>query len=187
MPAFSHNAFHITKLNIQISCLKCHHDLFSSARLFSTTAIRSAGRLTRQRRGLFRWLNGPGAVFREPRSDGVNYLTVYDSGGRLRPDGGAVGVSDDELSDEELDSESTSTDDTEAYQPFPMNPQFHSQPVLSEELKEAIWYMVTERGMSVRKLSATYGIDMRRVGAVLRLKEIEKRWEQEVRTFIFQQ
>ena len=64
--------------------------------------------------------------------------------------------------------------------PFPMNQQFRSQPVLSEELKEEIYRRVMIEKRSVRDVSAALGVEMRRVGAVVRLKAIEKQWEQEV-------
>ena len=64
--------------------------------------------------------------------------------------------------------------------PFPMNPKFRSQPVLSEELKDEIYKRVMEEKKSVRDVSAALGVEMRRVGAVVRLKAVEKQWEQEV-------
>ena len=69
---------------------------------------------------------------------------------------------------------------TEDLMPFPMNPQFRSQHVLSEELKDAIYERVMVGGQSVRNVSATLGVEMNRVGAVVRLKALEKEWEKEV-------
>ena len=181
MTPISHHGTSIITLN---TCFKCRYAFRSFTRDFSSTPTPQLRRITKQRRGLLRWLNGPGAVFRESRTDGVNYLTAYDPSGRLKDNGGAVGTPEDDLSDEEIDSDEVSEAGTEAYQPFPMNPQFHSEPVLSEDLKEAIWHMVTQQGTSVRKVSATYEVDMRRVGAVVRLKEMEKQWVREVRHFL---
>ena len=64
--------------------------------------------------------------------------------------------------------------------PFPMNSQFRSHPVLSEELRDEIYKRIAEEKKSVRDVSAALGVEMRRVGAVVRLKAIEKQWEQEV-------
>ena len=74
---------------------------------------------------------------------------------------------------------------TEDLMPYPMNPQFRSQHVLSEELKDAIYERVMIGGQSVRNVSATLGVEMNRVGAVVRLKALEKEWEKEVCHLIF--
>ena len=70
---------------------------------------------------------------------------------------------------------------TEDLMPFPMNRQFRSQHVLSEELKDAIYERIMEEGSSVRNVSAALGVEMNRVAAVVRLKAVEKQWEKEVR------
>ncbi|OHF03359.1 hypothetical protein CORC01_01412 [Colletotrichum orchidophilum] len=64
-------------------------------------------------------------------------------------------------------------------QPFPMNPFFRSQPVLSEELREEVFTRVKNKKESLKLVSAELGIDVRRVAAVVRMKEIEKQWEAE--------
>lgn len=61
--------------------------------------------------------------------------------------------------------------------PFPLNPAFHSTPVLSEELREHVYRLWAERGESVEVISARYGIAMERVAAVLRMKQMEKDWD----------
>jgi hypothetical protein len=61
--------------------------------------------------------------------------------------------------------------------PFPLNRTFISQPVLSDELREEIWLRVMKDEKTVREVSAELGVEMRRVGAVVRLKEVEKEWE----------
>ncbi len=71
-------------------------------------------------------------------------------------------------------------ENTEDLIPFPMNRQFRSQHVLSEELKDAIYERVMVEGQSVRTVSATLGVEMSRVGAVVRLKAVEKEWEKQV-------
>jgi hypothetical protein len=65
-------------------------------------------------------------------------------------------------------------------QPFPLNPLFRSQPVLSEEARESIWSRVVKDGEALKVVSADLGVDVRRVAAVVRLKEVEKRWVAEV-------
>ncbi len=65
--------------------------------------------------------------------------------------------------------------------PFPLNRQFKSQHVLSEELKDAIYERVMVKGNSVRNVSAALGVEMNRVAAVVRLKAVEKEWEEQVR------
>jgi hypothetical protein len=61
-----------------------------------------------------------------------------------------------------------------------LNKSFVSQPVLSDDLREEIWKRVMQDGKSVRVVSAELGVEMSRVGAVVRLKEVEKEWEQTV-------
>ncbi|KAM3416658.1 hypothetical protein BST61_g8249 [Cercospora zeina] len=61
--------------------------------------------------------------------------------------------------------------------PFPLNHNFQSQSVLSEELREEIYRQVAAAGVDISTVSAAFGIDLRRVGAVVRLKSIEKRWQ----------
>lgn len=65
-------------------------------------------------------------------------------------------------------------------QPFPLNPLFRSQPVLDEPTRELIWDKVMGRGESLKAVSAEMGVDVRRVAAVVRLKEVEKQWQREV-------
>lgn len=69
--------------------------------------------------------------------------------------------------------------------PFPLNQNFRSQSVLSEELREQLWKEVSENKRSVSTVSAVYGVDMRRVGAVVRLKTVEKEWIAQVSQPIF--
>jgi len=61
--------------------------------------------------------------------------------------------------------------------PYPLNNMFVSQPVLSEELREKIWERILREGQSVRDVSSQLGVEMNRVGAVVRLMEIEKEWK----------
>lgn len=64
--------------------------------------------------------------------------------------------------------------------PYPLNQNFQSQAVLSEELRERIYEMVALDNFDLKSVSAVFGVDIRRVAAVVRLKTIEKQWEQEV-------
>ncbi|KAK5999064.1 hypothetical protein PT974_01452 [Cladobotryum mycophilum] len=63
-----------------------------------------------------------------------------------------------------------------ADQPFPLNPLFRSQPVLDEPTRELIWEKVIQRGESLKAVSAEMGVDVKRVAAVVRLKQVEKQW-----------
>ncbi|KXH43858.1 hypothetical protein CSIM01_12014 [Colletotrichum simmondsii] len=64
-------------------------------------------------------------------------------------------------------------------QPFPMNPFFRSEPVLSEMLRDEVYRRVTVAKQSLKLVSAELGMDVRRVAAVVRMKEIEKQWVKE--------
>lgn len=70
-------------------------------------------------------------------------------------------------------------------QPFPLNPLFRSQPVLDDQTRELIYDKVVRRGESLKAVSAEMHVDVRRVAAVVRLKEVEKQWVTEVSTFCF--
>ncbi|KAK0665743.1 eukaryotic mitochondrial regulator protein-domain-containing protein [Cercophora samala] len=63
--------------------------------------------------------------------------------------------------------------------PFPSNKMFKSEPVLSSRARQMIWEAVMLQGMPLKAVSAQYHVDMRRVAAVVRLMEIEKRMEKE--------
>ena len=162
---------------------------------------------------MFRWLNGPGSVFRHPLPGSTNYLNAYDRNGRLvrandrrvgRVDQGKANENNEESEDDELNEDGeivpretqkikeARTQETkdeppppkekaEDLMPFPMNRQFRSQQVLSEELKDAIYERVMVKGNDIRNVSAALGVEMTRVAAVVRLKAVEKQWETEVR------
>ena len=68
----------------------------------------------------------------------------------------------------------------DADQPFPLNPLFRSQPVLSNGMRELIWQKIMQRGESIKAVSAEMGVDVRRVAAVVRLKEVQRKWESQV-------
>ena len=109
------------------------------------------------------WVNGPGNNFRRPLYNQTNYLSSYDRKGLLawqRLQGARLQGS--------------------LNMPFPLNPHFRSHPVLSEDLKEHIHNLVMVRGRTVRSVSAELGVSLERVSAVVRLKEVEKKWVAEV-------
>jgi hypothetical protein len=54
--------------------------------------------------------------------------------------------------------------------------------VLDEQTRELIWEKVTRRGESLKAVSAEMGVDVRRVAAVVRLKEVERQWVKDVST-----
>jgi len=140
---------------------------------------------------MFQWLNNQGQVFYEPLNNSTNYLGAYDQNGQLR----RVAESRAERDEERRKAREKATREGREYvepktgaevlpkegnrdlMPFPRNNQFVSQAVLSDELREEVWERVMRLGRSVRQVSAELGIDMARVGAVVRLKEIEKEWE----------
>ncbi|KAF9869528.1 hypothetical protein CkaCkLH20_13013 [Colletotrichum karsti] len=64
-------------------------------------------------------------------------------------------------------------------QPFPLNPLFRSQAVLSEEMREEIYTRIKTEKHSMKSVSADLGVDVRRVAAVVRMMEIQKEWEAE--------
>ncbi|CZS91725.1 uncharacterized protein RAG0_02248 [Rhynchosporium agropyri] len=168
-----------------------------SSRSFSTSP-RYEQRATRARRAFHRWLNGPGRNFVEPREDSTNYLHAYNNLGQLKRvveaarDGSASAANAKDgtgASSRRAVTPTTSTPEGEKeapeippetkrdLRPFPLNADFVSQPVLGGMVKEEIWYNIMIEGKSVREVSAGLGVEMARVGAVVRLKEIEKQWE----------
>jgi len=94
----------------------------------------------------------------------------------------AIQTGEADAQDAKLDEGATQDDNQlppetkEDLQPFPLNPYFRSQPVLSEELREAIYQRVKRDGATVPLASVEYGVSNERVGAVVRLKQMEKEW-----------
>ena len=161
---------------------------------------------------MFRWLNGPGSVFRQALPGSTNYLNAYDrDGALLRAKDRSLGKNEQRVKEDkdEIDEDGEVNEDgeivpqktqkirearvketndgpslpkenAEDLMPFPMNRQFRSQHVLSEELKDVIYERVMVAGKSVRDVSASLGVEMNRVGAVVRLKAVEKEWEKQV-------
>lgn len=116
----------------------------SSTRAFTTTAPLSG---TAQRRWrMHQWLRGRGGAIWNDRGQ------REDPGPRL------AGPSAD--------------------QPFPLNPQFKSEPVLSPLLRGKIFGRIKSKKTEDRKaylsVSREFGVDVRRVAAVVRLRAVEK-------------
>jgi hypothetical protein len=125
---------------------------------------------------MFRWLNGPGSILKDPLPGSSNYLGAIDktSGELKRLFGKPINQAIEENGG--LPPATTSSD----LRPFPVNKNFVSSPVLSEELREQVWSDIMLQGLSVREVSANRGMSMERVGAVVRLKEVEKQWARQV-------
>ena len=70
-------------------------------------------------------------------------------------------------------------------QPFPLNPHFISQSIPSEALRYEVHRRVTQENKSVREVSVELGVEMRRVGAIVRLVELEKKMRREVSRALF--
>jgi hypothetical protein len=155
------------------------------------------------------WLNGPGRAFRRPLPDSTNYLSAYSREGELnRTRRQNEEVETEELEtkkpqeDDGLDLDERAEAEKqfkakaatkrkprnkgippakiEDLRPFPLNKTFHSESVLSEEFREAIYLKVVEDKMTVRSVSSELGITMERVGAVVRMKQMERDWLRKV-------
>lgn len=139
-----------------------------------------------------------------PLESSTNYLSAYDKDGQLKRVVEAARNKGKEkpaeessaprgLAEPEDAGEQTQNSDeskpkipdatTRDQMPFPLNRAFVSQPVLGGRLKDEIWFRIMVEGKSVRDVSAELGVEMSRVGAVVRLKEVEKEWERIVSLF----
>lgn len=137
-------------------------------RSFSVTTKNQGNSLLRRK--FYSWLHGPGAAFKEP-TEGVNLLGAYDTKGNLKRAANAT-------------PGEPSVPSGGDFKPFPKNDNFISQPVTSEALREAVWERIMKNGLSVKEVSKELGIEMSRVGAIVRLKEVEKAWQRQVRLHI---
>lgn len=176
------------------------HSLCKSCltRSFSSTPAASAEEKaprqpTAHRRRFYQWLEGPGEVFRHPLPNSTNYLNAYDRSGNLlraskrsEAEPSSMPETADSIALDAAAEDSEIPKETESdLRPFPMNNHFISQSILSEELRNEIWRRVQEDGKSVRQVSAEMGVDMRRVAAVVRLVEVERRMRAEVSSCLF--
>ena len=141
---------------------------------------------------MFAWLRGPGKNFQYPLPNSTNYLSAYDNRGKLlrapegseKPKAAANPDNPDDIALEasaEGEKEKRLAKETkEDLRPFPLNQHFVSESVLSEALRQEIWKRVKVDGKSVRMVSVELGVEMRRVGAVVRLVEVERRMRADV-------
>jgi Eukaryotic mitochondrial regulator protein len=134
--------------------------------------------MTKLRTDMFTWLRTRGKNFIDPVEDNTNYLTDYDRGGFRRAD--ETRARSKPADQQVYDEAKGELVRKRARYPFPLNEHFVSQPILSEELREEIWRRVTVDKKSIRNVSVELGVEMRRVGAVVRLFELEKQWRAEV-------
>ncbi|KFY62354.1 hypothetical protein V496_04635 [Pseudogymnoascus sp. VKM F-4515 (FW-2607)] len=149
----------------QSSCRTGSIRVAQPLRSFSVSA-KNHGR-TNLRRKLYEWLHGPGEAFKEPMEGSPNYLSAYDKKGNLKRAQFA--------SPGEPLPPATAMD----LRPFPKNDSFVSQAVTSEALREVVWEKIMKNGLSVKEVSKEFGIEMSRVGAIVRLKEVEKAWQRQ--------
>lgn len=123
------------------------------------------------------WINSPlGYALRDPLPGSTNYLNAYDRGGNLK----RLRSADPEEKELHEITGVLPRESQADLRPFPLNHEFISQPVLSEALREKIWESVMKEGKSVDMVSAQLKVEMSRVGAVVRLKEVEKEWLRKV-------
>ena len=148
---------------------------------------------TQHRNRMFTWLNGRGANLKYHIPGSTNYLTGQDDrhksiGGLSQPtEYGGPKVAATVQTPSEQERELV----PKGPKPFPLNPFFISESILSEDLRYEIFRRVRGsakrgkgNGKSVREVSLELGVDMRRVAAVVRLVELEYRWRGEV-SFLF--
>lgn len=152
-------------------------------RQFSSTPSRD---ITKLRNEMFAWLNTRGKSFQYPVENNTNYLTDYDRQGFRRDDEDGSKTSEGTEGPEagrQADASGRGRNSRKRpRQPFPLNEHFISSPILSEGLREEIWRRITVDKKSIRNVSVELGVEMRRVGAVVRLMEVEKQWRAEVRS-----
>ncbi|ORY67445.1 eukaryotic mitochondrial regulator protein-domain-containing protein [Pseudomassariella vexata] len=116
------------------------------AQLSQPWTTQSRTYMARHRRDFIKWTRGPGKLLKEPRPDQTNYLETKDSKGNMLK------------------------------RPFPLNPEFKSEAVLDDKAREMIWEEVMRKGKTIKQVSAELGVDITRVAAIVRLKEVEKDW-----------
>lgn len=102
---------------------------------------------------MFEWLNSEGRKLQYHEPNVYKYVTNLKDLGK------------DSMGPEQLSK-----------RPFPLNQNFVSEPILSEEMRAEIYKRVTQDKKSVRAVSIELKVDMRRVAAVVRLMEMEKAW-----------
>lgn len=131
---------------------------------------------------MWAWLNGPGAVFKEPRSRSTNYVTGYLRSGEPAGEGRKIAAP---YREDQAGSDHDEPPDTKdmSLQPFHLNPHFISPHILSLPFRDEIYRRVVEQGQTVREVSQTLSVSMERVGAVVRLRTLENDIIREVSLF----
>lgn len=138
--------------------------------------------MTQLRRKALEWVANEEPKYREVTPGKPNYLTLHTNDGlNARMDAQRALDRDAELETGHRPGHHD-TKTKANHRPFPLNPYYVSQSILDDKFKESVWTSVMVDGMSVRDTSVKMGIDMRRVGAIVRMKEIEKEWMRTVRT-----
>ncbi|KAJ5947447.1 hypothetical protein N7466_000462 [Penicillium verhagenii] len=120
--------------------------LCSSSQSLSRQFSATAAPQTKLRRQMFEWLNTQGAALKHHIPGETNYL-----------------------------KDARDSDLTDTTRPFPNNRNFVSESVLSEDLRNEVYVRVVEKKKSLRAVSVELGIDMKRIAAVVRLVELERR------------
>lgn len=148
---------------------------------------------------MWRWIDGPGSQLKYPRQNSTNYLGAYDREGNLvrvkfaradenkdenqEPNSGEGATTEPSDVDRITSAKNDAIPETlEDLRPFPLNPYFRSEAVLSEELRREIYRRVVEQGKTIREVSIDLSVEMSRVGAVVRLMTIEQDWIRKVST-----
>ncbi|KAM3427455.1 hypothetical protein NHJ13734_008976 [Beauveria thailandica] len=60
--------------------------------------------------------------------------------------------------------------------PFPNNPLFRSEKVVGDSTRRLIYQRAMKDGQALKAIAAEMGLDVRRVAAIVRLKEVQKQW-----------
>lgn len=69
--------------------------------------------------------------------------------------------------------------------PFPNNPLFRSEKVVNDPTRRLIYQRATQEGQALKAIAAEMGLDVRRVAAIVRLKEAQKQWTNSVSFYNF--
>ncbi len=69
--------------------------------------------------------------------------------------------------------------------PFPNNPLFRSEKVVNDPTRRLIYQRATQEGQALKAIAAEMGLDVRRVAAIVRLKEAQKQWTNSVSFTVF--
>lgn len=179
--------------------VQCIKETAFGDRSFSQTPSCQA---TKRRREFLNWMKATGKNFKRPLPGSTNYMSAYDKrSGILR----RKKIEDRKPRENETTGDRDARTETETrlqraaradgmngeqsiyepereadLKPFRLNPHFSSDKVLSEELRETLYLDVVEAGKSVREVSTEYGVTMERVGAAVRMKQMERDWLKEV-------